>query len=81
MTHESILEKLQPVFRDVFDNDEIIVTDSSTAADIEEWDSLAHMQLISAVEVEFGIKFNIGEINSFANVGEMVESIAKHASK
>lgn len=78
MTHAEIMEKLQPVFRDIFDDDEITVTDSTTADDIEDWDSLAHMQLISAVEEAFEIEFNIGEINSFANVGEMVDGIAKH---
>ncbi len=81
MTHEEILEKLQPVFRDIFDDDELTVNDSTTANDIEDWDSLAHMQLISAVEDAFDIEFNIGEINSFANVGEMIDSIAKHLTK
>lgn len=78
MTHEEIMEKLQPVFQEVFDDDSITVVDSTTAADIEDWDSLAHMQLISAVEEEFDIHFNIGEINKFANVGEMADSIAAH---
>ena len=78
MNRNEILERLQPVFRDLFDDEDITVTDTTTAKDIEEWDSLAHMQLISAVEEEFGIEFNIGEINSFANVGEMADSIMKH---
>lgn len=78
MTHEEILKELQPVFRDVFDDEDITVNDATTANDIEDWDSLAHMQLISAVEEAFNIHFNIGEINSFANVGEMVDCIAKH---
>lgn len=78
MTHQEILEKLQPVFWDIFDDDGITVTDATTAADIEDWDSLAHMQLISAIEEAFQIEFNIGEINSYANVGEMVDGIGKH---
>lgn len=78
MTHVEIMEKLQPIFRDIFDDDEITLTDYTAADDIEDWDSLAHMQLISAVEEAFEIEFNIGEINSFANVGEMVDSIGKH---
>lgn len=49
MTHTEIIEKLQPVFRDIFDDDEITVTDSTTADDIEDRDFLAHMRLISAV--------------------------------
>lgn len=78
MTHVGIMEKLQPIFRDIFDDDEITLNDYTAADDIEDWDSLAHMQLISAVEEAFEIEFNIGEINSFANVGEMVDSICKH---
>lgn len=78
MTHAEIMEKLQPVFRDIFDDDEITITDYTAVDDIEDWDSLAHMQLISAVEEAFEIEFNIGEINSFANVGEMADSIGKH---
>lgn len=81
MTHEKIMEKLQPVFREVFDDESITVGDSTTSADIEDWDSLAHMQLISAVEEAFDIEFNIGEINKFADVGEMADGIAAHLSK
>lgn len=78
MTHTEILDRLQPIFRDLFDDDTIEVTDSTTANDIEDWDSLAHLQLINLVEDEFGIHFSLGEINNFANVGEMVDAIVKH---
>lgn len=78
MTHDEILERLQPIFRDLFDDDTIEVTGATTANDIEDWDSLAHLQLINLVEEEFNIHFSLGEINNFANVGEMVNAIAKH---
>lgn len=78
MTHAEIMEKLQRVFRDVFDDEDMVVADSTTADEIEEWDSLAHMQLISAIEETFHFLFSIGEINSFTNVGEMADSIEKH---
>ena len=70
MSREEIYEKLNDVFRDVFDDD------STTSADIDGWDSLEHINLISAVEQEFGIHFGMGQIVSMKNVGEMVDIIA-----
>ena len=74
MTREEVFEKLNRVFSDVFD-EEITVTDTTTSDDIEDWDSLEHINLIVAVENEFGLKFNIGEVNKMRNVGEMVDII------
>lgn len=75
---EEIIEKLQIIFREVLDNDEIILSASSSAEEIEEWDSLSHIQLIVAVEKAFKIRFNSKEILSWKNVGEMTESIQNH---
>lgn len=75
MSREEIFEKLNEVFADVFDDDSIVVTDATTADDIEDWDSLEHINLIAAVEQEFGIKFNMGQIVTMKNVGEMVNII------
>lgn len=75
---EEIIEKLQIIFREVLDNDEIILSASSSAEEIEEWDSLSHIQLIVAVEKSFKIRFNSKEILSWKNVGEMTESIQNH---
>ena len=74
MTREEIFEELNEVFSDVFD-EEITVTETTTADDIEDWDSLEHINLIVAVENKFGFKFNIGEVNKMKNVGEMVDII------
>lgn len=68
---EEILNQVNSVFKDILDNDEIIVKESTTADDIEEWDSLSHIQLIVAVEKHFKIRFTSAEINGFKNVGEM----------
>ncbi|MCH3999087.1 MAG: acyl carrier protein [Lachnospiraceae bacterium] len=76
MSREEIYEKLNDVFRDVFDDDSITVNDATTSADIDGWDSLEHINLISAVEQEFGIHFGMGQIVSMKNVGEMVDIIA-----
>ena len=58
-----------------FDDEEITVTDATTADDIEEWDSLEHINLLAAVEQEFGMKFNMGQVVSMKNVGEMADII------
>ncbi len=77
MTKEKIYEMLNEVFRDVFDDEDIVVTAETTADDIEDWDSLEHINLVVAVENKFGIKFNMNEVVKFKNVGEMVEVITE----
>ena len=68
-----ILEKLQPIFQDIFEDDELLITAESNAATVEDWDSLAHITLIFAIEQEFEIKFALGELEAMKNVGDMVE--------
>lgn len=75
MTREEIYTRLNQVFQDVFDDENITVNDKTTANDIEDWDSLEHINLIVAVEQEFKIKFNMGEVAHLNNVGEMVDTI------
>lgn len=75
MSREEVFVTLNEVFRDVFDDEEITVTDQTTADDIEEWDSLEHINLLAAVEQAFGIKFNMGQVVSMKNVGEMADII------
>ena len=68
-------ERLTEVFRYVFNNDSIKLTDTMTADDVDEWDSLSHINLIIAIELEFGIEFKQNEIQNFENVGELFQSI------
>lgn len=75
MERKEIFKKLTEIFQDVMDNDEIVVTDTTCADDIEEWDSLTQIQLVVAIEKAFGIKFNSKEITTWQNVGEMVDSV------
>lgn len=75
MTREEVFDKLNEVFQDVFDDESITVTETTTADDIEEWDSLEHINLLAAVEQEFGMKFNMGQVVSMKNVGEMADII------
>lgn len=71
-----IFDRLNEVFQDVFDDDSITVNERTTAADIEDWDSLSHITLISAVEDEFRMKFSMKEVVEMKNVGEMVAIVA-----
>ena len=75
MERQEIFEKLNEIFCDVLDLDEVKLTDETSADDIEEWDSLSHIQLIVAIEKEFKLKFTSKEIMSWKNVGEMVDCI------
>ncbi|MCR5773871.1 MAG: acyl carrier protein [Lachnospiraceae bacterium] len=74
-------EKLQDVFRDVFDDDDIEIFAETTADDIEAWDSLSHIQLIVAVEKAFGLKFTTVEVMKLKNVGEFIALIDKKRAK
>ena len=71
-----IFARLNEVFQDVFDDDSITVDARTTAADIEDWDSLSHITLISAVEDEFRMKFSMKEVVEMKNVGEMASIVA-----
>ena len=75
MTREEIFKGLDEVFQEVFDDETIHVTDSTTADDIEDWDSLEHINLVVAIENHFNVKFNMGEVTAFKNVGEIVDKI------
>ncbi|MCI5652442.1 MAG: acyl carrier protein [Ruminococcus bromii] len=81
MDTREIFTRLNRVFQDVFDDDSIRVTPNTTADDIEDWDSLEHITLISAVEREFRMKFKMGEISSMKNVGEMASIIQQRAKR
>ena len=71
----NIEKRLSKVFATVFDNDSIEITPELTADDVDEWDSLSYINLMIAIELEFGIEFDQSEIQNFANVGELMASI------
>ena len=77
MKRDEVFERVTNVFRDVFDDEELIISDETTAADIEDWDSLTHITLISAIEDEFGYKFGMKEVLGLKNVGEMITLLEK----
>ncbi len=80
MERSEIFEKLNEIFIDVLDLDECVLTEDTSADDIEDWDSLSHIQLIVAVEKAFHIHFASAEIMRWQNVGQMVDSILKYLS-
>ncbi|MGY4537056.1 acyl carrier protein [Mucilaginibacter sp. UYNi724] len=81
MNTDQILTKVNDIFKDVLENDDIVLTRSTTATDIEEWDSLNHIQLIVAIEKKFGIRFTTAEIYNWENVGSMCSMIAQKLQK
>ena len=75
MTKNSVLIKLTNIFREIFNDREIVINNKMTAQDIDNWDSLTHMLLISKIEEEFEIKFKLKELNNLNNVGNLVNII------
>ena len=80
MTEQEIWPALTEVFRELFDDDEIVIGPETTADDIEDWDSVTNVQLLVAVEERFGVRFNTGEIAGLEDVGQMVALMAVRLS-
>lgn len=77
----AIMAELRPIFSDVLDLPALELTPESNATNVDGWDSLAHVNLIVAIEKKFGIKFALGELQNLKNVGEMVELIQKKTAR
>jgi acyl carrier protein len=75
MTEAEVYTELTEVFREVFDDDAIVISPQTTARDIEGWDSQAHVTLIVATEMRFGVRFRTAEFESLKNVGDFVRLI------
>ncbi len=76
MDKNEILKKVNAIFIDILDDENIVLTYETTANDVEDWDSLNHIQLVVAIEKQFKIRFTSKEIQSWNNVGEMVNSVS-----
>jgi acyl carrier protein len=81
MNKKNIKEKLQSIFIDVFDDEDLTISNSTNSDDIEEWDSLNHISLVLSIEKCFNIRFMTGEVQSLKNVGEMIELLEKKKNK
>lgn len=77
MERSEILTKVQEIFREELELDDLVLTDETTADDVEEWDSLSHVQLVATMEEAFGIEFKSREILSWENIGDLIDSIEK----
>lgn len=77
MERSEILAKVQEIFREELELDDLVLTDETSADDIEEWDSLSHVQLVAAMEEAFGFEFKSREILSWENIGDLIDSIEK----
>lgn len=80
MNRNEIIEKLTAVFHEVFNDNNIVLRDDMTANDVENWDSLTHMMMITKVEEVFGIKFKLRELNKLKNVGNLCDVIVEKLS-
>jgi acyl carrier protein len=79
MEIEEIKSRLTPIFRDVFSDDGLVVTEGLTANEVKKWDSLSHINMIYAVEKSFGVKFSIKDARSMKDVGELIQLVRKKA--
>jgi acyl carrier protein len=79
---DNILEEVQEIFRDVLDQPDLVLTRSSNASNVDDWDSLAHINLVTSIEKRYKIKFALGELQELKDVGDMIDLIkAKLAAK
>ena len=74
MTREEVFIAVQDIFRDIFDEEDMVIEDKTSSDDVEEWDSLNHINLVSAIEKEFEIKFTLKELSTLNNVGSLIDS-------
>jgi len=75
MNKDEILKKVNDIFIDILDNEDLVLTYATTASDVDDWDSLNNIQLMVAIEKQFKIRFTLQEVESWENVGEMINSI------
>lgn len=72
-----IIERLTPIFRDVLDDDDLVITSATKAEDVDGWDSLAHIRLVVSIEKALGMRFTAEEVSSLQNVGDLATLIIK----
>jgi len=77
MDSGGLLAELQPIFRSVLDEPNLVITRESSALDVANWDSLAHINLVAAIQKRYKIKFALGELQDLKNVGDMVDLMAQ----
>jgi acyl carrier protein len=81
VSRDDVYQKLTAIFRQLFDDDTLEIRDETTAKDIDQWDSLNHINLIVATEQKFGVRFKTAEVAGFANVGQLVDTLQAKLNK
>jgi acyl carrier protein len=74
---DSLLEELQAIFRDVFDQPDLVITRESNASTVEDWDSLTHVNLVTTIEKRYKVKFALGELQDLKDVGDLIDLLTK----
>lgn len=77
MDKNEIFEAVQQIFRDNFDDEELVITRETCADNIEDWDSLEQINLLTAMEKKFGLKFNLSDVRNLENVGDLLDLIER----
>ncbi len=80
MDMQSIFDAVQDIFRDNFDDEDLVITRETCADDIEDWDSLEQINLLTAMERKFGLKFKLSDVRDLKNVGDLLDLIARLAA-
>lgn len=75
---KEVLTKMNEICRDVFDDENLVITDSTSSADVASWDSLTHLSLVNELEEEYDIAFTLDEVNSSQNLGELLNALMAH---
>ena len=81
MTQADVIQAIQPLFRDVLDQPDLLLTADSNASNVDDWDSLAHINIVMAIERHYKVKLALGELQGLKNVGEMAELIIRKTAK
>jgi len=81
MNKNEIAEAVNEIFCDVLDNDSLMLTTEMTATDVEGWDSLTHINLVTSIEKFFKVRFSLAELDDFKNVGDILETVHKKVNK
>ncbi len=77
MDRTQMMEEIQEIFRDNFDDDSIELSNSTNAADIEDWDSLEQINLLTAIEKKYGLKFQLNDVRNLQNVGDLLDLLER----
>ncbi|MDL2294848.1 acyl carrier protein [Ruminococcaceae bacterium OttesenSCG-928-D13] len=77
MDRARVMSEVQEIFRDNFDDDTIVLTDATSAPDIEDWDSLEQINLLTTIEKKYGLKFNLADVRGLQNIGDMIDLLER----